>query len=76
MIFEQQIKEYEDRISQLEDMKRILLSKISSFSGNEDAEIFENNLRRINVDLDESWQNITILKIRKMMGFYDEEGLG
>jgi hypothetical protein len=76
MIFEQQIKEYEDRISQLEDMKRILLSKISSFSGNEDAEIFENNLRRINVDLDESWQNITILKIRKMMGFYNEEGLG
>jgi hypothetical protein len=69
MSFDQQIKIYEDRITQLEEIKRALLLKSSYFSGKNDTEIFENYLGRINVDLNENYQHMTILKIRKMMGF-------
>jgi hypothetical protein len=69
MSFEQQIKIYEDRIAQLEDIKRTLLSRNGHFFGISDNEILENYLSRINVDLDENYQHVAILKIRKMMGF-------
>ncbi len=69
MSFDQQIKIYEDRITQLEEIKRTLLSKNGFFSGMKGNEIVENYLSRINVDLDENYQHVAILKIRKMMGF-------
>ena len=69
MSFDQQIKIYEDRITQLEEIKSALLLKSGYFSGKNDTEIFENYLSRINVDLNENYQHMTILKIRKMMGF-------
>jgi hypothetical protein len=67
MSFDQQIRIYEDRITQLEEIKRTLLSKIGYFSGKNNTEILENYLNRIKVDLDENWEHVTILKIRKMM---------
>jgi hypothetical protein len=69
MSFEQQIKIYEDRITQLEEMKRALLLKNGHFFGIRDNDMLENYLSRINVDLDENYQHVAILKIRKMMGF-------
>lgn len=69
MSLEQQIQIYEDRIMQLEQMRRTLLSQNGNFSGKKDSETSENYLGRINVDLDENYQQIAILKIRKMMGF-------
>jgi molybdenum cofactor biosynthesis enzyme MoaA len=69
MSFDQQIKIYEDRITQLEEMKRTLLSKSGYFSEKNNTEVSENYLNRINVDLDENYQHMAILKIRKMMGF-------
>ncbi len=69
MSFDQQIKIYEDRITQLEEIKRTLLSKSGDFSGMNGNEIVENYLSRINVDLDENYQHVAILKIRKMMDF-------
>jgi hypothetical protein len=68
MSLDQQIKIYEDRITQLEVMKRTLLSKSGYFSGKDDTEISENYLSRINADLDKNYQHVAILKIRKMMG--------
>jgi hypothetical protein len=69
MSIDQQIKIYEDRITQLEQMKRTLLLKNGNFSEKSGSEMSENHLSRINVDLDENYQQMTILKIRKMMGF-------
>ena len=60
MSLDQQIRIYEDRINQLEQMKRTLILQSNENSG---------DLNRINVDLDENYQHIAILKIRKMMGF-------
>jgi hypothetical protein len=59
MSLDQQIRSYEDRINQLEQMKRTLILQSSDNS----------DLYRINIDLDENYQHIAILKIRKMMGF-------
>jgi hypothetical protein len=59
MSLDQQIRIYEDRINQLEQMKRTLILQSSDNS----------DLNRIDVDLDENYQHIAILKIRKMMGF-------
>jgi hypothetical protein len=59
MSLDQQIRIYEDRINHLEQMKRTLILQSSDNS----------DLNRINVDLDENYQHIAILKIRKMMGF-------
>ena len=69
MSIDQQIMIYEDRINHLEQMKRALLSLSGNLSGNNDSEISENYLNRIKVDLDVNYQQVTILKIRKMMGF-------
>ena len=69
MSFDQQIKIYEDRITLLEEMKRTLLTNSDYFSRISDDEIIENYLSRINVDLDENYQHVAILKIRKMMDF-------
>jgi hypothetical protein len=59
MSLDQQINFYEDRINQLEQMKRTLILQSSD----------NNDLSRINVDLDETYEQIAVLKIRKMMGF-------
>ncbi len=59
MNFDQQIMLYEDRINQLEQMKRTLILQSSD----------NNDLSRVNVDLDETYEQIAVLKIRKMMGF-------
>jgi pantothenate kinase-related protein Tda10 len=69
MSLDQQIKIYEDRINQLEQMKRTLITKTGNLPGENDFDLSGNYLSRINVDLDENYQHITILKIRKMMGF-------
>jgi len=69
MSIDQQIQMYEERITRLEEVKRNLLSGIRNLSGTRESEMSENYLSRINVDLDENYQHITILKIRKMMGF-------
>ena len=69
MSIDQQIQMYEERITRLEELKRNLLSGIRNLSGTRESEMSENYLSRINVDLDENYQHITILKIRKMMGF-------
>ncbi len=59
MSLDQQIMLYEDRINHLEQMKRTLILQSSD----------NNDLSRINVDLDETYEQIAVLKIRKMMGF-------
>jgi hypothetical protein len=59
MSLDQQIRIYEDRINQLEQMKRTVILQSSDNA----------DLSRINVDLDENYQHMAILKIRKMMGF-------
>jgi hypothetical protein len=69
MSLDQQIKIYEDRIACLEQMKRNMLSNNLSYPGEKESAKSENYLSRINVDLDKNYQQITILKIRKMMGF-------
>jgi hypothetical protein len=69
MSTDQQIKIYEDRIMQLEQMKKTLLLKNGHFFEKDGSEKSENDLSRINLDLDKNYQQVTILKIRKMMGF-------
>lgn len=69
MSLDQQIRLYEDRISQLEQMKRTLILQNNIQSENNDSNLPYQDLNRINVDIDESYEHIAILKIRKMMGF-------
>jgi hypothetical protein len=69
MSLDQQILIYEDRINQLEEMKRTLLTNNGNFTGKEDSNLSDNYISRINVDLDENYQHVAILKIRKMMEF-------
>jgi hypothetical protein len=69
MSLDQQISLYEDRISQLEQMKRILILQNNIQPGSNNGNSPDHDLSRINVDLDESYEYIAILKIRKMMGF-------
>ncbi len=69
MSLDQQIKIYEDRITELEQIKRTLLMKTGNSSEQRDSDVSENYISRINVDLDENYQHIAILKIRKMMEF-------
>lgn len=75
MNIDQQIKMYEDRITHLEQTRRNLLLRNNGPFRNdnagvsENAEVSENDLSRISLDLDENYQQMTILKIRKMMGF-------
>jgi hypothetical protein len=69
MSLDQQILICEGRINQLEQMKRTLITKTGNFSGKDDSNLSENYISRINLDLDENYQHVAILKIRKMMGF-------
>jgi hypothetical protein len=69
MSLDQQIRLYEDRISELEQIKRTLILQNNGQFLNDDSNLPDENLNRINVDLDESYEHIAILKIRKMMGF-------
>jgi hypothetical protein len=69
MSLDQQISLYEDRISQLEQMKRILILQNNIQPESNDSNLHDHDLNRINVDLDESYEYVAILKIRKMMGF-------
>ena len=50
-------------------MKRTLLTNTGNFSEKDDSSLSENYISRINLDLDENYQHVAILKIRKMMGF-------
>jgi hypothetical protein len=69
MSLDQQITFYEDRINQLEQMKRTLIVQNNSATVNDYSNLPDENLNRINVDINESYEHIAILKIRKMMGF-------
>ncbi len=69
MSLDQQIRLYEDRINQLEQMKRILILQNNIQPVCDDSDLPEKDLNRINVDIDQSYEHIAILKIRKMMGF-------
>ena len=69
MSLDQQIRLYEDRISQLEKMKRTLILQNNNHLPGKDISLPEEDLDRINVDLDKSYEHVAILKIRKMMGF-------
>jgi hypothetical protein len=69
MSLDQQIMLYEDRISQLEQMKRTMILQDNNNPLKKDSGIIEKDLDRINIDLDDSYEHVAILKIRKMMGF-------
>lgn len=69
MSLDQQIRLYEARINQLEQMKRSLILQKNILLNNNDTILPEEDLTRINVDLDKTYENMAILKIRKMMGF-------
>jgi hypothetical protein len=69
MSLDQQISIYEDRINQLEQMKRTLILQNYESSVKNDTGLSEDDLNRINVDLDDSYEHVAVLKIRKMMGF-------
>ena len=69
MSLDQQISLYEDRINQLEQMKRSLILQKNILLNNNDITLPEEDLNRINIDLDKSYEHIAILKIRRMMGF-------
>jgi len=69
MSLDQQISFFEDRINQLEQTKRILILQNNSHLIKNNADLPAEDLNRINVDLDETYEKMAILKIRKMMGF-------
>jgi hypothetical protein len=69
MSIDQQIEMYEERITRLEEVKRSLLSGVRNLSGATDSQMSDHYLSRINMDLDKNYEHMTILKIRKMMGF-------
>lgn len=69
MSLDQQIQACEDRINQLEQMKRNLVSDSDNVQTNTNNSTSESYLNRINVDLDENYQHIAVLKIRRMMDF-------
>jgi hypothetical protein len=69
MSLDQQIQACEDRINQLEQMKRNLVSDLDNLQTNTNNSTSESYLNRINVDLDENYQHIAVLKIRRMMDF-------
>ena len=69
MSLDQQIQACEDRINQLEQMKRNLVSDSDNVQTNTNNSTPESYLNRINIDLDENYQHIAVLKIRRMMDF-------
>lgn len=69
MNLDQQIQACEDRINQLEQMKRKLASNNDNFQTDINQPMSESDLNRIIVDLDEKYHHYAVLKIRRMMGF-------
>lgn len=69
MSLDQQIQACEDKINQLEQMKRNLVSDSNDLQVDKNPSGSESYLNRINVDLDKNYQHIAVLKIRRMMGF-------
>jgi len=69
MNLDQQIQACEDRINQLEQMKRNLASNTDNIQTDNNQSVSESDLNRIIVDLDEKYHHYAVLKIRRMMGF-------
>jgi len=70
MILDQQIEACEKRISQLQQLKHSwqLQSSDHSLPG-ENASFGYHNLEEVERSLDESYRQIALLKIRRMMGY-------
>ncbi len=69
MSIEQQIQACEHQISRLEQLKHTIAGNAESRLQKADDKIIDVQLSRINKDLDESYQQMAILKIRRMMGY-------
>ncbi len=69
MNLDQQIQACEDRISQLEQMKRTMVTKSGDLQTEHNKSTSDPDINRINADLDEHYQHYTVLKIRRMMDF-------
>ena len=69
MSIEQQIQACEDHITRLEHMKRNMVTSGFNTDQSIDDRIFNLEMSRINKDLDDYYQQVSILKIRYMMGF-------
>jgi hypothetical protein len=69
MNLDQQIQACENRISQLEQIKRTMVTKSDDLQAEGNNNTSEKDINRINADLDEHYHHYTLLKIRKMMGF-------
>ena len=69
MNLDQQIQACENRISQLEQIKRTMITKSNDLQAEGNINTSGNDINKIKADLDEHYQHYTVLKIRKMMGF-------
>lgn len=69
MSIEQQIQACENQITRLEQLKRAAAGEHENHFQNIDDQITDVQLSRIKKDLDESYQQMAILKIRRMMGY-------
>ena len=71
MSIEQQIKACENRISYLEHIKRTTHVAESGqvHQKRQESRLSDSNLDKIERDLDDNYQQIALLKIRRMMGF-------
>jgi|GEM_PF-3483498 len=70
MSIEQQIQAFENRIFQLEQMKRSYHLRTPGWGNSNDSlNTKDQHIDKIERDLEESYREITILKIRRMMGF-------
>ena len=69
MSIEQQIQACEEHITQLEQLKRNAAGDNVDPFQNIDHQVADVQLNRINKDLDDSYQQMAILKIRRMMGY-------
>jgi len=69
MSIEQQIQECEEHITQLEQLKRNAAGNQENDYQEMDHQVTDLQINRINKDLGESYQQMAILKIRRMMGY-------
>jgi hypothetical protein len=70
MNIDQQIQAFENKIMQLEQMKKSYLLSTSGWNPQHDAQNSAGrNIHEIEKNLDDTYREITILKIRKMMGY-------
>ena len=69
MSIDQQIQACEEHITRLEQMRRNVTAGDAQQKEHSDQNILELQLTRINKDLDDSYQQMAILKIRRMMGY-------